>query len=43
MATGNKLTEAKKAFANDANFQRLKKLFPNANTKRSVTKRGGKK
>ena len=43
-STANKLTESKEAFARDANFNHLKILFPtNTNTKRSVTKRGGKK
>jgi hypothetical protein len=44
MASANKITEAKRAFARDANFQRLKARFPaNTNTKRLVTNKGKKK
>jgi hypothetical protein len=44
MSTGNKITESKRAFARDANFQRLKARFPaNTNTKKSVTNKGKKK
>ncbi len=38
--TGNRLIASKKAFEKDANFQRLKKLFPaNTNLKKAVTKK----
>jgi len=41
MTTANKITEAKKAFARDANFQKLKARFTPKRFK--PVKRGGKK
>jgi hypothetical protein len=43
MATGNRIKAARKAFANDPNFKRLKKLFTPKRFKPVTPKREGKK